>query len=185
MRTREQRVTQALKWHYLDNLRPEEIRDRFADHGVDLTVSTIRDYLSEQEAAEVEDAIEDEHANTRLQIAEHEQELFERAREAEARATTDEPITRMTPKMGLVSQTDAPQRVSDWERAPPGDDRRPAWATDRDVIFVFTDGVRHLEAGQKYPVGATMAREGQLPEFRQATVGIERDVVDEKGAAMA
>jgi chorismate mutase len=36
--------------------------------------------------------IEQEHANTRLQIAEREERMFQRARQAENESTTDEPI---------------------------------------------------------------------------------------------
>lgn len=189
MRTREQRVTCALKWHYLDNLTPKEVRDRFEDHGVELTTSTIRDYLSESPKEEIVEQLENEHANTRLQIAEHEQRLFERAREAEARATTDEWVTAMEPKMSVVRKEESPLVVSDWERVLPGDDRRPEWATERDTIVIFTEGKQHLEPGHEYPEGAHRAggaaRAGTFPEFRRARVGIERDVVDEKGAAMA
>jgi hypothetical protein len=49
MSRRDRRVNLALKWHYLDNLSPEEIRDRFEREGItELTTSTIRDYLNEQ-----------------------------------------------------------------------------------------------------------------------------------------
>lgn len=189
MRTREQRVTCALKWHYLDNLTPEEVRDRFEDHGVELTTSTIRDYLSESPKEEIVEQLENEHANTRLQIAEHEQQMAERALEAEARATRDEWVKALEPKMSVVRKEEEPLTVSEWERVPPGDDRRPEWAEERDTIVIFTEGDRVLQAGHEYPQGAHRAggaaRAGTFPEFRKARVGIERDVVDEKGAAMA
>lgn len=190
MRTRDQRVTCALKWHYLDGLGPAEIRDRFEeDHDVELTQSTIRDYLSEAPREEIVEQIENEHANTRLQIAEREQAMLERAREAERNATTDEPVMAMVPQMMTVKDNEGTLRVADWERVPPGDDRRPEWASERDVIVVFVDDTKFLDPGQEYPAGARRggypARPGTFPEFRQARVGIERDVTDPKQAAMA
>lgn len=190
MSTRDRRVNLALKWHYLDNLTPEEVRDRFEAEGIgDYAVSTIRNYLNEKPREEVVEQIEQEHANTRLQIAEHEQAMVERAREAERNATRDEPVLAMVPQMGVVSHKEEPKRVSDWERVPPGDDRRPEWAEERDVVVVFTEGERTLQAGEEYPLGARRAgapaRAGTFPEFTQSRVGIERDVVDEQAAAMA
>lgn len=190
MSTRERRVTLALKWHYLDNLSPEEVRDRFEDEGIgDYALSTIRGYLNEKPREEIVEQIEQEHADTRLQIAEREQSMLERAREAERNATQDEPVKAMVPKMGTVSQSEEQLRVADWERVPPGDDRRPAWADEHDTVVMFVDDVNMLGPGQEYPIGARRggypARPGTFPEFRPATVGVERDVVDEKGAAMA
>ena len=190
MSTRERRVTLALKWHHLDNLSPQEVRDRFESEGIgDYTVSTIRDYLNEAPADEVLEQIEQEHANVRLQSAERYERLYQRAREAEQRATVDEPVTAMVPQMQTVTQNEDGLRVADWERAPPGDDRRPEWADEHDVVVVFVDGERYLSAGEEYPAGARRggypARPGTLPEFRQATVGIKRDEPDPKGRAMA
>jgi hypothetical protein len=190
MSTRDRRVTLALKWHHLDNLSAREVRDRFESEGIgDYTVSTIRDYLSEEPADAVLEQIENEHANVRLQSAERYERLYQRAREAEQNATTDEPITAMVPQMQTVSQSEEPLRVADWERAPPGDDRRPEWADEHDVVVVFVDDARHLEAGDEYPAGARRggypARPGTLPEFRKATIGVERDEPDPKGRAMA
>ena len=83
MSKREQRVTLALKWHYLDHLNPDEIQERFEEtgHG-SFAKSTIRQYLNEEPADEVVEMIEQEHANTRLQIAEREERMFQRARRA-------------------------------------------------------------------------------------------------------
>lgn len=190
MSTRDRRVTLALKWHHLDNLDVGEIRDRFEEEGIgSYARSTIRDYLNEKPKEEVIKAIEQRHADVRLQSAERYERMFQRAREAERAATRDEPIEAMVPKMDYVTQAEEPLRVADWERAPPGDDRRPEWADDRDTIVVFVDESRVLEAGQEYPVGARRgghpARPGTHPEYRQAVVGVERDVDDPKGQAMA
>jgi|GEM_PF-4506781 len=190
MATYERRVTLALKWHHLDNLSPEEIRERFVDEGIgEYALSTIRGYLNSEPADEVIEQIEQEHANVRLQSAERYERLYQRAREAEAEATRDEKITAMVPKMRTVSEHEDGLRVADWERAPPGDGRRPDWADDRDTIVVFVTDDRYLEAGQEYPAGARRggypARPGTLPEFRPATIGLERDVDDPKGQAMA
>jgi len=190
MSTRERRVTLALKWHYLDNLSPKEVRDRFEAEGIgDYALSTIRGYLNEKPREEIVEQIEQEHANTRLQIAEREQAMVERAREAERNATREEPIQAMVPQMDTVKDREAPIRVADWERVPPDDDRRPGWAEERDVVVVFTDDTQVLEAGQEYPVGAreagAPARPGTYPQFTRKTVGVERDAVDEKQAAMA
>lgn len=189
MKSRDQRVTCALKWHYLDNLDPAGIQERFEDHGVELTQSTIRDYLSEAPKEEIVEQIEQEHANTRLQIAEHEQRLFESAREAESEATRDEWVEAAEPKMQIVSGKEEPIEVSNWERLEPGDDRRPAWATDRDTVVMFVEGSRELYAGAEYPAGARRAgapaRAGTFPEFTTRRVGLERDVPDQQAAAMA
>ncbi|MFA1612044.1 hypothetical protein [Halobellus rubicundus] len=190
MSTREYRVTLALKYHHLDNLSPKEIRDRFEREGVgDYAVSTIRDYLNEAPADEILEQIEQQHANVRLQSAERYEQLYQRARKAEHEATRDEPIQAVVPRMDTVGQNEEPLRVADWKRVPPDDDRRPEWADERDTIVVFVDDVRHLEAGQEYPVGARRAgqpaRPGTQPEYRKATVGVERDVDDPKGQAMA
>jgi len=190
MSTRDHRVTLALKWHHLDNLEVGEIRDRFEDEGIgSYARSTIRDYLNEQPKDEVIEQIEQKHADVRLQSAERYERLFQRARDAEREATRDEPIEAMVPKMAYVSQSEEPLRVAGWERAPPGDDRRPEWAGERDTIVVFVDESRILDAGEEYPVGARRggqpARPGTLPEYRTAVVGLERDVDDPKGQAMA
>ena len=187
---RDRRVTLALKWHYLDQLDPEQIRDRMDREGIaDLTTSTIRDYLNEKPAEEVIEQIEDEQANIRLQSAERFERLYQRAREAEQTATREERITAMIPKMNRVPQNEEPLRVADWERVPPGDDRRPPWADERDTVIVFVDNGRFLDAGEEYPVGARRAgqpaRPGTQPEYRKATVGIERDAENPEAKAMA
>jgi hypothetical protein len=190
MSTRDRRVTLALKWHHLDNLDVEQIRDRFEEEGIgSFARSTVRKYLNEQPKEEVLEAIEQEHTDVRLQSAERYERLYQRAREAEQNATQDETITAMAPKTSVVRSEEAPLEVSKWRQAPPGDADRPDWASDRDTIVIFCEGLKHLEAGQEYPVGARRggvpARAGTLPQFYQAVVGIDRDVDDPKGQAMA
>lgn len=190
MSTRDRRVTLALKWHHLDNLSPKEVRDRFEDEGIgDFALSTIRDYLNEEPAEEVLEQIEQEHANVRLQSAERYERLFQRARQAEREATRDEWVEAAEPVMDRVAEYEEPLRVADWERVPPGDDRRPEWADERDTVVVFVDDDRHLQAGEEYPAGARRggqpARPGTFPEFRTSRVALERDVSDPKAEAMA
>lgn len=190
MTRREHRVAVALKCYYLDNMEVPEIRDHLDEKGLgDYTESTIRDYLNEKPKEEVVEQLEQKHANVRLQSAERFEELRQRAREAEKRATRDEAVTATVPKMSVVSAKEAPLRVSRWERVPPGDDRRPGWASERDSVVIFTEGARSLEPGTEYPVGARRggapARAGTFPEYRSATVGIERGEPDPKGRAMA
>lgn len=190
MSTRERRVTLALKWRHLDNLSTEEIQDRFEEEGIgSFARSTIRGYLNEAPKEEILEQIEQQHANVRLQSAERYEQLYQRAREAECEATRDEQIQAMVPQMRTVSESEEPVHVSDWERVPPGDDRRPKWADEHDVIVVFTDGDHYLDAGAEYPAGARRggfpARAGTFPEFRPATIGLERDVADLQGQAMA
>lgn len=190
MSTRERRVTLALKWHHLDNLSVEEVRDRFEEEGIgSFARSTIRDYLNEKPKEEVLEQIEDKHADVRLQSAERYEDLYQRAREAEREATQDEKVTAMVPKTSVVRSEEAPLTVSTWRQVPPGDEDRPAWAGERDTVLMFTEGERHLDAGAEYPVGARRgampARAGTFPQFYQAVVGVERDVDDPKGQAMA
>lgn len=190
MSTRDRRVTLALKWHHLDNLDVEQIQDRFEEQGIgSFARSTIRKYLNEAPKEEVLEAIEAEHADVRLQSAERYEQLYQRARDAERKATQDEKITAAAPKTSIVRAEQEPLEVSAWEQVPPGDDRRPAWATERDTIIMFTEGTLELRAGQEYPVGARRggapARAGTFPQFYQAVVGIERDEPEPKGRAMA
>ncbi|WP_135852620.1 hypothetical protein [Halorussus salinus] len=177
MSKRERRVHLALKWHHLDNLTPEEIVERFQENGYNITsASTVRDYLNESPKEEIIEQIEQKHADVRLQAAERYERLYQQAREdLETLAVDDEPVTAMVPKM-TVNEDDEEVRVSAWERVPPSDEeRRPEWATDRDVILAFTDGVTYLPPGEEYPVGA---ERGRTPEYRQVVVGLERDQPD-------
>jgi len=183
MSTRDRRVTLALKWHHLDNLSAGEVRDRFEAEGIgDYTVSTIRDYLNEEPADEVLDQIEQEHANVRLQIAEREERMYQRAREAEAEATEDEPITRVVPKTDTVPpDRESPMRRPNWEVLDAGDEDYPAWATERDIVIRFTGDYTSLHAGEEYPLQSV---DGS-PRYTREFDGLERDQPDLKGQAMA
>jgi len=175
---RDRRVTLALKWHYLDNLSPQEIRDRFEEEGIgDYATSTVRRYLNEQPAEEVLEQIEAEHANVRLQIAEREERMFQRAREAESQATEDQPIKRVVPQTQTARETEI---VNAWEFVE-DPDARPDWATERDVIIRFTDEEREVLEGQQYPI---QALDGS-PRYTTEFAGLERDVDDLQGQAMA
>lgn len=183
MSKRDQRVILALKWHYLDHLEVPAIQERFEEtgHG-SFAKSTIRDYLNEEPADEVERMIEEEHANVRLQIAEREERMWRRARDAEDASTKDEPIKRVVPKTDTVpADRDGPIRWPEWELVEPGDDDRPEWAHDRDVIIRFTDGYTDIMPGQRYPIQAI----DNSPSYTTEMVGLERDVDDLKGQAMA
>lgn len=176
MSNRDRRVNLALKWHYLDHLSPDEIRDRFEREGIaDLTTSTIRNYLNEKPKEEVLEAIEQENANVRLQAAERFERLYQQALEDhDEHAVEDEAVIAMVPKME-VNQRETQRQVTDWDVIPAGDDRRPEWATERDIIIEFTDEVRFVEPGEQYPVGAEA---DHRPEYRKAVVGLERDQPD-------
>ena len=51
---RDRRVTLALKWSLLDDCSPKEIQQRFIENGHgEYALSTIRDYLSEEESQDV------------------------------------------------------------------------------------------------------------------------------------
>ncbi|WP_254768223.1 hypothetical protein [Salinilacihabitans rarus] len=183
MSTKQRRVTLALKWHYLDNLSVEEIQQRFEDEGIgSYARSTIRGYLNEDPADEVLEMIEEEHANTRLQIAEREERLYQRAREAESRALTDEPIQRVVPQTDRVpADRESPMTWQDWEYVDPDDEDWPEWAEERDIIIRFTDQKRQLMPGEEYPLRAV---DGS-PKYTTEFVGLERDVDDLKGQSMA
>lgn len=183
MTTRERRVTLALKWKHLDHLEVDEIQERFEEtgHG-SFTKSTIRNYLNEDPADEVMRMIEEEHANTRLQIAEREERMFKRAREAEEQSTKDEAIKRVVPKTDRVPpDREGPMLWTEWEIVEPGDDDWPEWAKERDVVIRFVDGQTQLMPGEKYPIKAV---DGS-PSYTTEMIGLERDVDDLQGKAMA
>ncbi|OYR76120.1 hypothetical protein DJ71_18495 [Halorubrum sp. E3] len=183
MSNRNRRVNLALKWHYLDNLSAEEIRDRFEREGIaDLTTSTIRNYLNEKPKEEVIQAIEEENANVRLQAAERFERLYQQAIEDhDELAVDDEPVFAMVPQME-VNEGETDLRVSDWEQLDPDDDRWPEWAGERDIPIAFTDDPRHIEPGEEFPVGA---KRGRRPEYRKAVVGLQRDQPDRVGRSYA
>lgn len=181
--TRERRVTLALKWHYLDHLETSEIQERFAEEGYgELALSTIRGYLNEAPREEVLEQIRDKHVETREQILERQEELYQRARADERRATKDEPIQAVVPVTDTVTKRDAPLEMPAWEFVDEGDEDWPEWAAEHDTIIRFVDGTtRLLEAGEEYPV----RRLDDSPQYRTTMVGVERDVPDLQGRAMA
>ena len=184
MSTRERRVTLALKWHHLDNLDVEQVRDRFEEEGIgSYAKSTIRDYLNEEPKEAVIEQIEAEHANVRLQIAEREERMYKRARESEAKATDDEPIRRTVPKTDTVpADRESPMSWPAWELVEHGDPERPEWAEERDIVIRF-DGEKRTQVrpGERYPIQAI---DGS-PTYTTEMVGLERDVDDLKQQAMA
>ncbi|WP_209309435.1 hypothetical protein [Haloarcula amylovorans] len=183
MSTRDRRVHLALKWHYLDNLDVGEIRKRFEAEGIgSYARSTVRDYLNEQPKQEVIEAIEQRHADVRLQIAEREEQLYQRARQAERDTTKDEPIIRVVPKTDRVSDDrETSMQWPEWELVEPGDEDWPEWATERDVIIRFTDRTTSVRPGEEYPLRAV---DGS-PKYTKEFDGLERDQDDLKGQAMA
>ncbi|MFB9804121.1 hypothetical protein ACFFQF_00865 [Haladaptatus pallidirubidus] len=163
----------AVKWAYLDHLSVPEIVDRFDDRvGIELAPSTIRDYLDEKEAHEVEELIKEEHANTRLQIAEREEQKHKRARQDEERATEDVPIKATVPQTAVVEG--APKELQAWEFVEPGDDDWPDWAVERDTIVRFLDRTVTLEPGTHYPI---QGLDGS-PRYTTTMVGLARDQPD-------
>ncbi|MDS0258579.1 hypothetical protein NDI56_04030 [Haloarcula sp. S1CR25-12] len=183
MSTRERRETLALKWHHLDNLSVEEIQERFEQEGVgSYAKSTIRSYLNSDPAEEVLEQIEQEHANVRLQIAEREEQMYQRARGAEADAVEDEPIVRVVPKTDAVdTDREGPMPWPEWEIVDIDDPDWPQWATERDIIIRFTDEMTDVRPGEEYPLRAV---DGS-PKYTKEFDGLRRDQDDLKGQAMA
>lgn len=179
----ERRVTLALKWFYLDNLDYEEIQEKFEEQGYgSFARETIRKYVNQAEAAdEVMEQIRDEHANTRLQVADRQERLYQRAQEAEMQATDTEPI------MGLVPQEDKvdgrladPKRIPySWRVVQPGEelpDSAPMGADpERDTIIeIIPDGVEHIQPGGTYPKRDWAGE----PVYTTEPVGIRHDAPD-------
>jgi len=183
MSTRDRRVHLALKWHHLDNLDVEEIRERFEREGIgSYARSTVRGYLNEQPKDEVIEAIEQRHADVRLQIAEREEQLYQRARETEMEATEDQPIVRVVPKTERVPRDRKSARfVQAWEIVDVDDPDHPEWASERDVIIRFTDGETAVGPGEEYPIQAV---DGS-PRYTKEFDGLARDQPDRKARAMA
>ncbi|MFC7202874.1 hypothetical protein ACFQJC_05055 [Haloferax namakaokahaiae] len=182
MSKREQRVTLALKWHYLDNLDVDEIRDRFEEtgHG-SFAASTVRKYLNEEPSEAVLEQIEQEHANTRLQIAEREERMWQRAREAEDDAVEDVPLKRVVPQTKYCSGEQGVFRMQAWEFVDPGDDDWPEWAEEGDVIIRFIGVDRTIEPGDEYPL---QSFDGS-PKYTTEFCGLERDQSDLDGERAA
>ena len=171
MSTRERRVTLALKWHHLDNLSPQEVRDRFEEEGIgDYTVSTIRNYLNEEPAEEVLEQIENEHANVRLQSAERYERLYQEAGDDVDLATEDKAVKRVVPKMRRVKQQEGTIRVPNWEVIEPGDDDWPEHAEEGDLYIRFTDEEIIAEPGDQVPA---RNRIDGSPKYTTEFVGLE------------
>jgi hypothetical protein len=183
MSRREHRVNLALKYHYLDNLSAEEIRDRFEREGVaDLTTSTIRDYLNEKPKEAVLDAIDQEHAHVREQAAERFERLFQDARADEALAVEDQSITALVPVMQENSR-DTPVEVHHWTELDVDDDAWPEWACERDTIIEFDDDAwRTIQPRDEFPAGA---QHGWTPQYRKVVVGVRRDQPNRVGRSYA
>ena len=180
---KDRRVTLALKWHHLDNLDVGDIQKRFEREGYgEFARSTIRGYLNEKPKEQILEQIEQEQADVRLQIAEREERMYQRAREAESLAVDDEPIKRVVPATAPVStERETSMQVPDWEVLDVDDAARPDWATDRDVIIRFTGGHRRVMPGETYPLQAI---DGS-PKYTTEFCGLERDQPDLQGQAMA
>jgi transposase len=174
--TYEQRRTYAIRWHYLDNLSNKEIRQRFRDMGIgDLSRETVSKYVNSEPGEEVLERIRDEHAETRLQIADRNERLYHEARQdKEQLARTEEAITAMRPETEF-NDSDVPWTVRDWEVLDESADDHPDWADpDLDVAIRFTDDTRTVQPGQEFYV-ADPAGE---PTYESVVVGVERDVPD-------
>lgn len=98
--TRDQRVTLALKYHYLDGLNAGEIKERFKQEGVgEYARSTIRGYLNDSPKEEVIEQIDKEQANVRKHRALGELSLHGGAGvrgSADTGAGRDDPVRRAT-----------------------------------------------------------------------------------------
>ncbi|MDQ2052851.1 hypothetical protein RBH26_20630 [Natronolimnohabitans sp. A-GB9] len=181
--TREQRVTLALKWRHLDGCDIQEIRDRFEEEGYGRpSRQTVHNYLDEKEAEDVLDQIKQKHAETRLQIADREEQMYRRARADEHRAVRDEPIKRVVPQTDTVSNDrESPMQWPDWEVLDPDDEDFPEWASERDTVIRFLDRKRSIMPGEEYPLRSVDG----TPKYTTEMVGLERDQPDIQKRAMA
>jgi hypothetical protein len=108
--------------------------------------------------------------------------MFKRAREAESDAVRDESIVRVVPKTDQVPpDREQPLTWPEWEIVDAGDEDRPEWATERDVIIRFTDQQTQVRPGEEYPLRAVDGSVRYTKEFD----GLERDQDDLKQQAMA
>lgn len=180
---RDRRVTLALKWRYLDNLDVGEIQERFESEGYgSYAKSTIRDYLNEKPKEEILEQIEAEQSNVRLQIAEREERMYQRARDAESESVRDEPIKRVVPQTKYCKKKQGAFEMPAWEFVEHGDDDWPDWAEACDVIVRFLeDETRLVEPGDEYPL---QSFDGS-PKYTTEFVGLERDQPDLQGQSMA
>lgn len=145
-----------------------------------ITRRTINRYLSEAPAEETIEKIRESHAEADLQIAERQEQLYQRAREAEMNADKEVPIKRVFPETDDVpADSQSPMRWSEWEQIEPGDPDWPEWATpDRDVLIRFTDERTQVYPGERYPIKGI---DGE-PKYTTEFVGLE-EVKNEKARA--
>lgn len=179
--TRDQRVTLALKYHYLDGLDAGQIRDRFEQEGVgDYARSTIRGYLNDSPKEAVLEQIENEQAHTREQIADRQERLYKRARQSEFEATEDEPITAVVP-VTATNDNEAQIEVHDWKFVDVEAPDRPDWAEEHDTIVRIRTHKKRIKPGERYVV-SDMAGD---PVYKTRMVGLKRDQPDLIGQRFA
>lgn len=179
----ERRVELALKWAYLDNLDYDEIQERFIEEGYgEFAISTIRKYVNQSEASEeVVEKIRESHANTRIQIAERQEELFKKARSSEMQATEDEPIKGLVPVEDKVDgRLNNPKSIPyNWEVVRPGDELPPSAPEGADperdtIIRIDNSGSTTMKPGDTYPKRDWKGE----PVYTTEIVGIRRESPD-------
>lgn len=174
----ERRVQLALKWYHLDHLTIPEIQERFEQQGMgSYTTRTIKSYINTQASEEVLEQIRKKQAHTREQVADRQERLYQRAREAETESTKDEPIVGMVPETRSVDgRLSDPKRIPySWEQISPEDDDWPEWGDpDLDTIIRITDGEEYVQPGHEYPARDYLGR----PKYTKQLVGLEREVPD-------
>lgn len=178
----ERRVTLALKWFYLDNLTEKEVQERMEEEGYgSYTIETIRGYINSKPAEEVREKIREDHANTRLQVADRQEDLYQRARQAEMQATDDDKILGLVPEEEKVDGrlADAKRIPYSWEVVQPGEELPPSAPQGADperdtIIRIIEDGVEHIKPGKTYPKRDWKGE----PVYTTEVVGIRRDVPD-------
>lgn len=179
----ERRVTLALKWHFLDNLGLEEIQQKFIEQGYgEFTIKTISQYVNSEPAEAVRERIREEHAETRLQVADRLEGAYQRARSAEAQATESQPVYAMAPRTDVL-QTDHPITLSySWEAVEPGDEDWPEWAVEGldKPIRILGGETTQVRPGQTYPVTDVLDN----PTYTKELVGIRREMPDLSQQAM-
>ena len=174
----ERRVTLALKWYHLDHLTESEIQERFEQDGYgEFAISTIRGYLNSAPAEDVREQIQQEHAETRLQVADRLEQAYKRARAAEAQATEETEIIGMRPEMEQVDgRLEHPKTIPyGWELVEPDEPEWPEWAQPGlDKIIRFTEGSREIEPGAEYPKRGPLGE----PAYQPYVAGIRRNEPD-------
>lgn len=167
-RQRDRRVTLALKWHYIDDCSPEEIQQRFVDNGYDeYTISTIRNYLNDEESEEVLEQITAERAKVRARAIERHERKHKRARQAEEDSYERDEVVGMVP-VTRVHTGDEPIQYPAWEPLPEAE--YPPEATPHDKRIRFTGDTRTVEPGteipERHPDGA--------PKYEADVVAVRR-----------